>query len=131
ADEVVFGMAWPHRNSPKIPCCPDTLAPQRRGTSAGIMISRIFASFEKPVDPFRPVPIARPPEGLMTFYWHFVRQSGWVFVAALGAAFIVAIVEVSLFRYIGQIVDLLQSSSPAAIFSDHGGLLLWMAFVVV
>ncbi len=95
------------------------------------MISRIFASFEKLVDPFRPVPIARPPEGLMTFYWHFVRQSGWVFVAALGAAFIVAIVEVSLFRYIGQIVDLLQSSSPAAIFSDHGGLLLWMAFVVV
>ncbi|MFT0859458.1 ABC transporter ATP-binding protein [Ancylobacter sp. G4_0304] len=95
------------------------------------MFTRIFAWFENLVDPFRPVPIARPPEGLAAFYWHFVRQSGWIFIAALAAAFVVAIVEVSLFRYIGQIVDLLQSSSPGTIFTDHGSLLLWMAFVVV
>jgi ATP-binding cassette subfamily B multidrug efflux pump len=95
------------------------------------MFTRIFAWFESLVDPFRPVPVARPPESLIAFYWHFVRQTGWVFVAALGAAFLVAIVEVSLFRYIGQIVDLLQSSSPATIFKDHGMLMLWMAFVVV
>ncbi|MGA0564668.1 ABC transporter ATP-binding protein [Ancylobacter sp. VNQ12] len=95
------------------------------------MFARIFAWFENLVDPFRPAPVVRPPEGLLAFYWHFVRQGGWIFVAALGAAFIVAIVEVSLFRYIGQIVDLLQSSSPTTIFAEHGGLLLWMAFVVV
>ncbi|ADH89777.1 ABC transporter related protein [Ancylobacter novellus DSM 506] len=95
------------------------------------MFTRIFAWFESLVDPFRPAPIVRPPESLIAFYWHFVRQTGWVFVAALGAAFLVAIVEVSLFRYIGQIVDLLQSSSPATIFKDHGMLMLWMAFVVV
>lgn len=95
------------------------------------MFARIFAWFENLIDPFRTAPIERPPEGLSAFYWHFVRQSGWIFIAALGAAFLVAIVEVSLFRYIGQIVDLLQTSSPGAIFTDHGGTLLWMAFVVV
>ena len=95
------------------------------------MFARLFTWFENLVDPFRPAPVVRPPEGLLAFYWHFVRQGGWIFIAALGAAFIVAIVEVSLFRYIGQIVDLLQSSSPANLFSEHGGLLLWMAFVVV
>ncbi|MBS7553760.1 ABC transporter ATP-binding protein [Ancylobacter dichloromethanicus] len=91
----------------------------------------MFALFEKLVDPFHPAPVARPPEDLLAFYWHFVRQTGWVYVAALGAAFLVAIIEVSLFRYIGQIVDLVQSSTPQTIFADHGGLLLWMAFVVV
>nr|WP_309486513.1 ABC transporter ATP-binding protein [Ancylobacter mangrovi] len=95
------------------------------------MFMRVLTWFENLVDPFRPAPIVRPPEGLIAFYWHFVRQSGWIFVAALGAAFLVAIVEVSLFRYIGQIVDLLQSSTPATLFADHGGLMAWMAFVVV
>ncbi|HZX88071.1 MAG TPA: ABC transporter ATP-binding protein [Reyranella sp.] len=95
------------------------------------MFTRIFAWFENLLDPFHPVPITRPPEGLAAFYWHFVRQSGWIFVAALGAAFVVAIVEVSLFRYIGQIVDLLQNSTPQTIFTEHGWLLAWMAFVVV
>jgi len=95
------------------------------------MFARLFALFEKLVDSFHPMPIARPPEDLLAFYWHFVRQTGWVYVAALGAAFLVAIIEVSLFRYIGQIVDLVQTSSPQTIFADHGGLLLWMGFVVV
>ncbi|MBS7545773.1 ABC transporter ATP-binding protein [Ancylobacter oerskovii] len=95
------------------------------------MLTRLLVWFENRLDPFRPMPPARPPEGLWAFYWHFVQQGGPIFVAALAAAFLVAIVEVSLFRYVGQIVDLLQSSSPGAIFADHGGLLLWMAFVVV
>jgi ATP-binding cassette subfamily B multidrug efflux pump len=95
------------------------------------MLTRLFAWFENLVDPFRPAPIVRPPERLTAFYWHFVRQSGWLFVAALGAAFLVAIIEVALFRYVGQVVDLLQSSSPATIFTEHGRLLAWMAFVVV
>ena len=95
------------------------------------MFARIFAFFETFVDPFHPAPIGQPPEGLIAFYWHFVRQTGWVYVAALAAAFLVAVIEVSLFRYIGQIVDLVQASNPQTIFQDHGGLLLWMAFVVV
>ncbi|HSI40624.1 MAG TPA: ABC transporter ATP-binding protein [Xanthobacteraceae bacterium] len=95
------------------------------------MFSRLFAWFENLVDPFRPAPVVRPPEHLGAFYWHFTRQCWPLFAAALAAAFLVAIVEVSLFRYVGQIVDLLQSSSPATIFTEHGGLLAWMAFVVV
>ncbi len=95
------------------------------------MLTRLFAFFENLVDPFRPAAIVRPPEQLGRFYWHFVRQTGWVFVAALGAAFLVALIEVSLFRYVGQIVDLLQGSSPQTIFADHGRTMLWMAFVVV
>ncbi|MCK0196663.1 ABC transporter ATP-binding protein/permease [Ancylobacter sp. 6x-1] len=95
------------------------------------MFTRLFSAFESVIDPFRSAPTARPPVGLLAFYWHFVRQAGWVFVAALGAALLVAIIEVSLFRYVGRIVDLVQGSTPQSIFADHSGLLLWMAFVVV
>ncbi|MFK8250554.1 ABC transporter ATP-binding protein [Ancylobacter terrae] len=95
------------------------------------MFARLLHWFETRLDPFRPTPVVQPPEGLLAFYWHFVRQGRGLFVAALVAAFCVAIVEVSLFRYVGQIVNLLESSSPATIFAEHSGLLLWMAFVVM
>jgi hypothetical protein len=33
----------------------------------------MFAWFERRIDPFKPAPVAQPPEGLAAFYWHFIR----------------------------------------------------------
>ena len=41
-------------------------------------------------------------------------------------------VEVSLFAFLGEIVDLVRvAESPAVFFAEHGRLLVWMAFVAV
>ncbi|NJM33744.1 MAG: alpha/beta fold hydrolase, partial [Rhodomicrobium sp.] len=47
-------------------------------------------------------------------------------------ALIGALIEVSLFAYLGRLVDLIKdSASPATFFEDHGTLLIWMGFVAV
>jgi ATP-binding cassette subfamily B multidrug efflux pump len=38
---------------------------------------------------------------------------------------------VSLFRYVGSIVDLLKTTSPEKVFADYGWSFAWMGFVVV
>ena len=92
--------------------------------------SKFIQWFESRVDPFEPGDGERPPETLWRFYWHFLQQVwvwyGWLIISG----FVGALIEVSLFAYIGKLVDLLRaSSSPATFFADHGALLLWMGFV--
>lgn len=90
------------------------------------MISR----FEKLIDPFRRAPVVRPPSRLIPFYWHFIGQVWPVFTIVLFTGFLCALVEVALFTYLGQLVDLVKDAgSPASFFADNANLLLWMAFV--
>jgi len=90
------------------------------------MISR----FEKLIDPFRRAPVVRPPSRLIPFYWHFIGQVWPVFSVVLFTGFLCALVEVALFTYLGQLVDLVKdAASPASFFRDNANLLLWMAFV--
>lgn len=90
------------------------------------MISR----FEKLIDPFRRAPVQRPPSRLIPFYWHFIGQVWPVFAVVLFTGFLCALVEVALFTYLGQLVDLVKdAASSASFFADNASLLLWMAFV--
>ena len=90
----------------------------------------MISFFEKLIDPFRREPVARPPDKLIPFYWHFIRQVWPVFAAVLFTGFLCALVEVALFTYLGQLVDLVKdAASPESFFHDHGSLLLWMAFI--
>ncbi|MEZ5775448.1 MAG: ABC transporter ATP-binding protein [Hyphomicrobiaceae bacterium] len=92
----------------------------------------MFGWFERLIDPFDRGNDGRPPEELGAFYVHFVRQA-WPVFAALGVlGFVGALIEVSLFAYIGRLVDLMKSAqSPATFLSDHGPMLLWMGFVAL
>ena len=92
----------------------------------------MFRWFESLIDPFAPGDGRTPPARIAAFYWHYLRQVRGVLAAVCFIGFFVALVEVSLFDYVGRLVDLAtQSASPRAFFADHGRMLLWMAVVVV
>lgn len=92
----------------------------------------LFTWFERLIDPFRDYPVQQPPASLLSFYWHFIRQVWPFFAALLVIGLFGALIEVSLFAFLGQIVDLVrEASSPAAFFEVHSGTLLWMGFVAL
>lgn len=92
----------------------------------------MFRWFEQRIDPFRSSPDAQPPEGLVAFYWHYIRQVWPVFLAVLVSGFFAAAIEVVLFVYLGQILDMVKDTeNTATFFADHGATLAWMAFVAI
>jgi ATP-binding cassette subfamily B multidrug efflux pump len=91
----------------------------------------MFRYFEKLIDQFRPVPDAMPPTGLLAFYLHFLRQVWVWFALLLFVGLITTLIEVSLFTYLGRIVDMAQTTPPAQFFSRHAHVLLLMAFVAL
>ena len=95
-------------------------------------ITGLFRRFENLIDPFAERPVEQLPETLLAFYWHFMRQVWPFFVALLAIGLVVALIEVSLFAFLGEIVDLVRTTpNPDAFFDEHGGTLLWMGFVAL
>jgi ATP-binding cassette, subfamily B, multidrug efflux pump len=91
----------------------------------------MFRFFETRIDPFRSHDQTMPPANLLGFYWRYCRQV-WPFLACLMATgLVVSLIEVSMLRYIGSLVDLLRSTSPERVFQDYGLTFLWMGFVVL
>src|SRR5262249_54719349 len=72
------------------------------------------------------------PSKLGAFFVHYLRPVWWVYALIMVFGLIGSLIEVSLFTFVGQIVDLAKSSvNPAAFFDEHGRTLLWMAFVAI
>ena len=91
----------------------------------------MFRWFERRLDPFPPEPPRQPPASLWAFCRHYTRGSwkwlGWmaVFTAAIAAA------EVSLYAYVGALVDRLGEADPAGFLAAEGTQLAWMAVLVL
>jgi ATP-binding cassette subfamily B multidrug efflux pump len=87
--------------------------------------------FETRIDPFRVHDESMPPKTLLGFYWRYCRQV-WPFLAALMVVgLIVSLIEVSILRFVGSIVDLLRASSPERVLQDNGPTFLLMALVIL
>lgn len=91
----------------------------------------IFRWFESLIDPFRPAPDTMPPSTVTGFYRHFIRQAWPVFAVLTVVGFLVAIVEVAMFDYLGRVIDLVNTTPSKDLFAQHGGELLWMAVVML
>jgi ATP-binding cassette, subfamily B, multidrug efflux pump len=91
----------------------------------------IFRWFESLIDAFKDPVDSMPPKPVWRFYAFYLRQVWPVFAAAIVVGFAVAIVEVSLFGFIGSIVDMARGAPGAAFFHEHGRSLLWMGFVAL
>ena len=87
---------------------------------------------ERRISPFKNSEVARPPQRLVPFFWFFSRQIWGTLLAVVVLGFFAAVVEVALFTFVGQIVDLARSSeTPQSFFMEHGRVLLLMAAVAV
>ena len=91
----------------------------------------MLSYFERLIDPLKIPAASTPPEGLWRFYVHYIRQVWPGLAAVLVTGLIGALIEVSLLKFVGDIVDLLGSSTPQTLLADHGALLMWMAFIVL
>jgi len=88
---------------------------------------------ESRIDPFQRPATEHPPRPLWAFYWHFVEPVWPAFLLVLVLDLLAALTEVALAKFVADLIDLLKeiANNPASLFSDHAGLLLWMAFVVL
>jgi len=91
----------------------------------------IFRWFESFIDAFKDPVDTMPPQSVGRFYVFYLRQVWPVFVAAILVGFGVAIVEVSLFGFVGRIVDMAKGVPGKDFFAVHGRELAWMAFVAL
>jgi ATP-binding cassette subfamily B multidrug efflux pump len=91
----------------------------------------LFRWFESLIDAFKEPADGMPPRSVWRFYAFYLRQVWPVFAAAIVVGFVVAVIEVSLFGFIGRIVDMAKGVPVADFFRLHGRELLWMALVAL
>ena len=91
----------------------------------------MFSFFESRIKPFPEREAVPPPSSFLAFCWHYSKDAwGWILaMSALGA--FIAIVEVTLFGFMGSIVDLLSDAERIGFFEREGGKLLAMAALLL
>ncbi|QYK00234.1 ABC transporter ATP-binding protein [Shewanella psychrotolerans] len=89
---------------------------------------KLFESWVNALPDDEPI---QPPKGVYAFCRHYTKgfEIPLVIMSILTAA--LAILEVSLFAFMGDLVDLLANHTPETLFAEQGGKLLTMAILVL
>ncbi len=91
----------------------------------------MFRWFEQRVDPFPAAEPAEPPKTFFAFCWHYTRAS-WPYVVLDGLLVaVIAITEVWMFAFLGNIVDWLSAHDRATFLQTEGWKLAGMALVAL
>jgi len=94
-------------------------------------IDKLLSYFEQRIPPFPPETPTRPPSRLMPFLWFYVQDYWpWLFLMALFSG-IISLLEVSLFGFLGNLVDWLGDREPGTLVDDESARLAWMALVIL
>jgi ATP-binding cassette subfamily B multidrug efflux pump len=91
----------------------------------------MFSWFERRIDPFPDARSGAPPRNFRAFCWHYVKDAAPWLAAMSFVTALIAIGEVILFGFLGQIVDWLQSADRATFLEEEGGRLLLMGAIVL
>ncbi|MBZ0088035.1 MAG: ABC transporter ATP-binding protein/permease [Thermomonas sp.] len=87
--------------------------------------------FETRLDPFPDVPPTQPPASLYAFCRHFTRGAEpWLALMAVTTA-LIAVAEVSLYAYVGALVDRMTALGVAGFLAGEGVRLAWMGALVL
>jgi ATP-binding cassette subfamily B multidrug efflux pump len=91
----------------------------------------MFTFFERLIEPFPPQNPQQPPKGLVAFCLHYTEGviPLLMVMAVLTAG--IAIMEVTLFGFLGKLVDWLSSKQPETLFQEEGYTLAFMASIVL
>ncbi|MDS9466440.1 ABC transporter ATP-binding protein [Paracoccus sp. MBLB3053] len=91
----------------------------------------MFSWFESRLDPYPADAPLMPPNGLWRFILHFSRGA-WGYMLAMSACSgLIAVFEVILFGYLGDLVDRLSGTSRSEFWQVEGGRLMFMAAILV
>src|SRR3546814_7295143 len=87
--------------------------------------------FESRLDPFPPDPPAQPPASLYAFCRHYTRGAErWLLLLAVSTG-LIALAEVSLYAYVGALVDRMGAVGAAEFMAVEGTRLAWVAALVL
>ncbi len=91
----------------------------------------MFKFFESLIKPFPAKEPKQPPKSLLAFCYHYTRgiELHLLGMSLLTAA--IAAMEVSLFAFLGQLVDWLSSKQPDTLLLDEGWSLFWWAAMLL
>lgn len=91
----------------------------------------MFSFFENIIDPFKPASAERPPgDSVIRFIMYFAAQAPLVFTALLIFGGLQAWIEISLFGFIGTVVDLLDGADVSTVFTEHWATFAWMVLFI-
>ncbi len=90
----------------------------------------MFAFFERRIRPTA-LPGSAPPQGLIAFYWHFVRQSRHLFGAMFVTGLVVALIDTLIPVFIGRLVRLMEAQDRATALAQQMPALIAMALLVL
>ena len=91
----------------------------------------VFGRFERLIDPYPRDVMADPPRSMAVFLGWFIRRT-WpllVSISLLGAT--LAVAEVTVFWFMGTLIDWLAHSRPQTFLAQHGVTLAWIAAAYV
>ena len=92
----------------------------------------MFAYFERLIRAMDPPPPGAPPPGLLAFYWHFVRQTKWLYAVLFVTGAMSAGIDTLLPVFMSKIVKLAGEADPqAALQAALPGLVLIGVLVAV
>jgi ATP-binding cassette subfamily B multidrug efflux pump len=91
----------------------------------------MFRFFESLIDPFRDHDESMPPASLLAFYWRYCRQVWPCLACLMAVGLIVSVVEVSILRFVGALVDMLRATSPERVLHDYGVSFVVMGVVIL
>jgi ATP-binding cassette subfamily B multidrug efflux pump len=97
-------------------------------------IIRRFLSYhalERWVDPLASAPVEQPPTALVAFYRYFVRPMHGLLAVTLVVSLIASAIELSMFYFLGSLVDRMQASGPERFLAENAWALAFMAFVLI
>jgi len=91
----------------------------------------MFRKFELLIDPFRETKDDIPPAQLGAFYFRFSRQVTGPLLVLMVLGLIGALIEVSVFAFVGDIIDMISQTAPDRFFAEQGTWLIAMAVMLV
>ena len=95
------------------------------------VFTRLFDYFEQRIPAFPERPVVRPPGTLLPFLWHYSKDSWpWLISMAFFSG-LISVLEISLFSFLGNLVDWLDNRDPQTLLSEESGKLIWMALVIL
>ena len=90
----------------------------------------MFRAFEQLIDPFPDTRQGPPPKGLWSFALHYMWDARWAVIAMSLLSALIAVGEVLLFGFLGQIVDWLAAADPETFLAEEGRTLLVIGLTV-
>ncbi|MCP3428139.1 ABC transporter ATP-binding protein [Opacimonas viscosa] len=91
----------------------------------------MFAWFENLIQPFPKTNLTQPPQGVFAFCAHYSKGVWPVLFCISVLSACIAMLEVALFGYLGQMVDWFSTRDPETFLAEESSSLLWMSLALL